>query len=332
MQRENWVDIVKVISMMMVVFTHINQNDFTAVQYVSMFHVPVFFIASGYLYKTNVNFWSNAKKLFVSLAIPYFLLNIACVLYEICFYPKADVFSIYNHIWMPIRKVLFAETGLPLVGPMWFVTTLFFTRLTIDAVMCTTQEKHKEKVMLSMLGLSVISAYFISKSFEATSVYSILIVPMSMPFFILGYILKKNGIIGKLKGSRKSSLFLATICGVLTYIMFQLNGGANMSLLAYGENYAYFYVSAIAGSMMIILLSIQLNNINFYILAKLCRGMLAIVAWHYIAMDLVFKRMLHIYEMPVVLAAITAIFVVIAFYPLIGLLEKYAPIVIGNRK
>lgn len=92
-QREIWVDNVKVIACVLVVFGHFFQSMTKANilptndlyewfnQTIYYFHVPLFFICSGYLYQKSgkvkdARSWlRNIGKKFISLGIPYFIFS-----------------------------------------------------------------------------------------------------------------------------------------------------------------------------------------------------------------------------------------------------------------
>lgn len=77
MERKYWIDNLKVFGIFLVVLGHFTPNyklDFSA-QYLYQFHMPLFFIISGYLakdYKSTVKI--ILKKNCRRLLIPYFLL------------------------------------------------------------------------------------------------------------------------------------------------------------------------------------------------------------------------------------------------------------------
>lgn len=133
-QREIWVDNVKVIACVLVVLGHFFQSMVKSEiisdtllygwfnQTIYYFHVPLFFICSGYLYQKlsrvyNLKSWScNIIKKILSLGVPYF------------------VFSIFS--WF-IKTVLSSQVNNEAGGfvdsiflnplpPYWFLYTLFF--------------------------------------------------------------------------------------------------------------------------------------------------------------------------------------------------------------
>lgn len=94
-QREVWVDNVKVVACILVVLGHFFQSMTAAdilprsdlyqwfIQSIYFFHVPLFFMCSGYLYQKlscidSMRSWGkNIFKKFLALGIPYFAFSFA---------------------------------------------------------------------------------------------------------------------------------------------------------------------------------------------------------------------------------------------------------------
>lgn len=133
-QREIWVDNVKVIACILVVLGHFFQsmtqsnvipsNDLYQWfnQTIYYFHVPLFFICSGYLYQryskvTNLQSWSkNVLKKLLVLGVPYFTFSFATWILKTLFSS-----SVNNEIG-GIVDVLFIHP----TSPYWYLYALFF--------------------------------------------------------------------------------------------------------------------------------------------------------------------------------------------------------------
>lgn len=133
-QREIWVDNVKVIACILVVLGHFFQsmtqsnvipsNDLYQWfnQTIYYFHVPLFFICSGYLYQRyskvmNLQSWSkNVLKKLLVLGVPYFTFSFATWILKTLFSS-----SVNNEIG-GIVDVLFIHP----TSPYWYLYALFF--------------------------------------------------------------------------------------------------------------------------------------------------------------------------------------------------------------
>lgn len=82
--RIEWVDIAKGIGMLLVVWAHIHDTgDLCTVIY--SFHMPLFFVLSGYLFKTDKynGIWEFLMKKKKSLIMPYLMLSFITLLFYI---------------------------------------------------------------------------------------------------------------------------------------------------------------------------------------------------------------------------------------------------------
>ena len=92
------------------------------IQTVYTFHVPLFFVCSGYLYqrkKVEHSFrlhLQNIKMKFINLGVPYFVFSLVTLILK-------NVFSdTVNNQAPPIIRTLFVEP----IAPYWYLYTLFF--------------------------------------------------------------------------------------------------------------------------------------------------------------------------------------------------------------
>lgn len=159
--REVWVDYVKFFACILVVLGHFFQsmvkanilpnnnlyNWFNTTIY--YFHVPLFFICSGYLFQryTIVDSWkswkSNMIKKAVILGVPYFIFSLATWLLKTVF-----AGSVNNEIG-GLADTLFLHP----TSPYWYLYALFFIFLITPTVRSRTG-------ILILLGLSMILKLF----------------------------------------------------------------------------------------------------------------------------------------------------------------------------
>jgi fucose 4-O-acetylase-like acetyltransferase len=132
--REIWVDNIKVIACILVVLGHFLQSMTKAgiltanelykwfIKTIYYFHVPLFFICSGYLYQKQSQLidafsWGrNVLKKAISLGIPYFTFSFATWLLKTVF------FGAINSQVGGLVDTLFIHP----ISPYWFLYALFF--------------------------------------------------------------------------------------------------------------------------------------------------------------------------------------------------------------
>ncbi len=132
LEREIWVDNVKVIACVLVVLGHFFQSMVKAsiisdnslyqwfIQTIYYFHVPLFFICSGYLYRRgSKSHWANVLNKLIVLGVPYFTFSFATWALKTTFSGQV------NTEIGGLRDVLFFHP----TSPYWFLYTLFFVFL-----------------------------------------------------------------------------------------------------------------------------------------------------------------------------------------------------------
>ncbi len=191
-EREIWIDDVKVVACILVLLGHLMQSMtksnivpssdlylwFNKTIY--YFHVPLFFICSGYLYQKiskvdSVNSWGkNVLKKLIALAVPYFTFTTATWLIKVAV-PGNGASEVDD-----IFKTLFLEP----TSPYWYLYALFF-------IFLITPTFNSRKA--SYIGLGIAVAMKIVSVAEATpeilgggDIYSISTVLANEIWFVIG--------------------------------------------------------------------------------------------------------------------------------------------------
>ena len=133
--RVVWIDSMKLFACILVVLGHfymslastgwISSKEFYyyyPVETVYTFHVPLFFVCSGYLYQrkrtdyTLASHWKNIKSKVLSLGIPYVAFSTITLVLKIIFHN-----SVNNQATPILRTLLWEPTA-----PYWYLYALFF--------------------------------------------------------------------------------------------------------------------------------------------------------------------------------------------------------------
>jgi len=211
--REKWVDDVKVIACILVVVGHFFQSMVKAsilpdsglyewfITTVYYFHVPLFFICSGYLYQkyskvTSVGSWRrNVAKKVLALGIPYVTFSTATWVLK-----KAFSSSVNNQIGGLGDTLLFHPAS-----PYWYLYALFFIFLLTPTF---------KSVKMAVGGLIVaIAMKTIALSGGGYGVYAVSTVLSNEIWFVLGMSICVFNV--QLKGRKVQG----TICGLLFMIL-----------------------------------------------------------------------------------------------------------------
>lgn len=211
--REKWVDDVKVIACILVVLGHFFQsmtkanilpeNDLyewfeTTIYY---FHVPLFFICSGYLYQkyskvNNVGGWcKNVAKKALALGVPYLTFSTATWLLKTVFADSVNKQA----------DSLFSTLIVNPSAPYWYLYALFFIFLVTPTF---------SSVKVAVVGLIVaLAAKVLILTGGGYSVYAVSTVLSNEIWFVLGMSICAFDV--QLKGKRAQG----AICGLLFVIL-----------------------------------------------------------------------------------------------------------------
>lgn len=159
-KRYLWVDNLKLFACLLVVVGHLYMSMMAGgwisednilycwpIQTVYTFHVPLFFVCSGFLYQvTAPDNWDvkkhagNIKKKAVALGVPYVTFSSITLLLKIVF--SAEV----NNAATPFLKTLFIEP----IAPYWYLYTLFLLFCLIPPAV----GNGKKKILTGMVVLA----------------------------------------------------------------------------------------------------------------------------------------------------------------------------------
>ncbi len=242
--RSKGLDIAKGIGILLVVWAHAQGPGSSAIY---QFHMPLFFIISGYLFNSN-----NSAKEFVwrkikSLYIPFVFWNFVFVAARSIYNIFTDTPTLSYTVKMSIKTVLTLDKDIQL-GATWFLGALFV--ISILYKLCDTYILNINKrliitaifVVLAVLGFAVDLPYFLSRT---------LILGM---FFALGYLVREN----KEKFERYNKP-VAALVSLAIFIVIALNNFADMGHNNYSSP-VLFVIGACCASYFVIWLSTTIAN------------------------------------------------------------------------
>lgn len=248
-QREIWVDDVKVIACVLVVLGHFFQSMTKANilqandlyqwfnQTVYLFHVPLFFICSGYLYqKLNKvenfrNLSKNVLKKALTLGVPYFAFSIATWLLKVLFSGAVNTEN---------DGSLFSVLFLHPASPYWYLYALFFVFLITPTF---------KNIRVAVFGLAVaLSGKLIICVWGGTDVYAVSTVLQNEIWFVFGMCLSISHVrpskkwvgYGSVLGIAFISLSIAIYCaetseGWLSFILGMMACAAILLIVIGGD-------------------------------------------------------------------------------------------------
>ena len=249
-KRIEYIDIAKGIGIILMVLGHIpafSNNYKFAYKFIYAFHMPLFFIISGYLfaykYKQNqIVTGEYLVKKIRTLLVPYFLFGIPLFL-PICLYRDSLNFTTC------LKQLLFYPDEIDnLAAPLWFLQALFFTEIIYFFINRYFSKVFKVIIILFLAffanynrgDLVVRLPFCLNASF------------VGLIFFQIGvgiqYCLQRKNIISKLFSlSLTKNIFLFLLLNILVLI----NSITYMRLYQYGF-IPLFYLNAMLGYILTI--------------------------------------------------------------------------------
>lgn len=324
MKRKNWVDWMKAIGMLTIIWGHSFPEYFSSFLYA--FSVSSFFTISGYLAKHESSqrvFWS---KLFHTLLIPYLIFSVLKAI--------QSVFSVDGVFTIGAIIAGFHTIG-DITGclKLWFVYTLMLLKFIFQYVGTTPRRR------LGLAIFSIIGAIIYRNTIDdvAWAVGNALI---SMPFFLLGYSLKNSYLFLQCEKWLTTivywkSFIIIMASAIMTYILSFYNNEAWMYMGQYGDSLILFVLSSILGIFFLFAISCTLDKYKSVGCKLISIGSVAVLAYHQDINYPMLKwiRLQHWDALATDLMMLLASFItLLVFIPLIYLASRYFPLLIGGRK
>lgn len=174
MNEERYINVLKAIGIISVVCGHL----FEECRWMFMYHMPLFFILSGYTFKPNkYSFGDFVKKKFRHLIIPYFSYFLLILVLNSLIHP------------LPLREFLRSfllpvyggQKMAGIYGVFWFINVYFLGIITFKVLF----EKIKQWTLLLIFVLSYVLAGFQNVP------WNIQVVPMAISYMCIGILLQK---------------------------------------------------------------------------------------------------------------------------------------------
>lgn len=137
------------LGILLMVMGHTNSFSGYFDKFIHAFHVPMFFVISGYLFRVNESSLSIIKKRVRSLLVPYFIFGGIHVLRATFIENTIKIEFLENYL-------LWSKEGMPVPGTCWFLMVMFWA----DIIYAIVQKKMRGTrqiitvVLITCIGLS----------------------------------------------------------------------------------------------------------------------------------------------------------------------------------
>ena len=319
-----WVDYSKAILIVLVVFAHCPFVHPLFDVLICGFHMPAFFIISGYLHKYPGTIVGGIKKNIRRLLFPALLFSALCYVYWLLRYLLHEPFSFYECITKPLLGLFFYDTAVatPVCGVIWFLVALFLCFLLLD---CAMRFMKRRGVIVLSLIFMVVTIWFAASGYKDFQYgYYLQRTVISFPFVAFGFLcreykLLKMGILH----TRSIMHILAIACGlVLIYVFLILyNGRVGIHSCTFGKSALLYYAASIIGSLALFHWVSLLKNIPQFV-ANISSNTIVILCLH----QVIIQVFAHIWVNPYFITVMA----IVLCYLTIPLFNKYFPCFLGK--
>lgn len=151
MKRLNKIDILRAIGITLMVMGHVFDFFGKFDRYIHTFHMPLFFIVSGFLFrsKPDVKLITLITQKAKRLLLPY--ISFAAINYVAWFFLEKG-----DQVWYRplLNLVTYNASGLPICGALWFLTALFWTEvfyMILDRVIKKSQVRSVFVIVIAVV-------------------------------------------------------------------------------------------------------------------------------------------------------------------------------------
>ena len=323
-ERLAWVDFLKILAMFLVIIGHIGA-DSELNRIIYFFHMPLFFVVCGYLYKKRP-VKSELLRSFSCLIVPYFCWSLLFILL-MCFFRQDRLYDAIIGMFAMENK---NEIYVPPIGSFWFVIALFWQRLFASLA------SRKWLLVFSFVIIVVLQILLFFNIHIGNTIFSIDSALIGFPFFLFGSLLQDCSLKTGLNKTNLYDIFIFLLCFLLIFILSKTyycdisNGyyGGN-SFVYYSTNFLFiFFLMKVFSRFSFC--SVISENMKIY-----NEGMIFILAIHCKIAIPMFDYFLSHYslsrEYKVFLAFIIAFFTMSILYLPIKFIVRYVPFIIGKK-
>ncbi|MDO9047309.1 MAG: acyltransferase family protein [Methylobacter sp.] len=214
--RIDWIDKAKGVGIFLVVTAHVFLNASAPIlqklaKFIYLFHMPLFFMLSGMLYKPEV-FSVLFKKRVVSLLIPYtaflFLLTIKSLI--------GTAAHSYGEALKYMSQIIYGGYNLKgWVGVFWFISCLFLTQLAYNALINCAGGKTYNPLARPVVFVILLCSSLTLLTTQVRLPLAAEVVPIAMVFFWNGHLIRAQNLLNSNK-----MLVLSVLCASICVFLY----------------------------------------------------------------------------------------------------------------
>lgn len=197
--KYRFIDITKTIGIFLVIFAHTLNVDVLTFRFIYTFHMPLFFILSGFLYNSQkyqlMSFKEFSKYKLTKYIRPYFIyISIFYIIYIVII--NFFEFGLTDEYYLQAGKKFLgsiysfgSQEYMPRCSPLWFLTFLF----SLELLFYFFDKVKKISFKISIVIIFVLlGTYFSHKGVKLF--WNLDVAFAAFPFFVFGYYFRKRNI------------------------------------------------------------------------------------------------------------------------------------------
>lgn len=242
--RLPWLDMARGIAMLFIIIGHCDGLPQILRHAIFSFHVPLFFILSGYVYKKKEK---SIRKDLKQLIVPYIITVCIVIAFHVWGTGRVDLEMIKNTLKTALYGYGSVYGDIGMIGALWFLPTMFIARRLMNLVFSLElKEPHRFLAMLFLLvlGVRIGAVMWIPMNVDIAMVAS--------GFMYIGYLLR----------NRKISLKKDIVAGCLFIWFAAVKAGEMEWSSRMYDPWIINFAGAVAGSILILYLCQRMESVT----------------------------------------------------------------------
>lgn len=243
--RIEYIDFTKGLTILLVILGHVEFVPLSLQSWIYSFHMPIFFILSGYFLRENTSYREAFRKMFRSLIVPYFIIGVMIRILGIirCYHNNLPIDWI-DISSLPLVLYNFGN-GLVSAGAIWFLPVLFLARLLWIYY-------HKLSFGIPLMLVMATLSMIITEKTSLITPFGIQEALVAVVFLEIGYQVRKCNIINS-EQLNKYPLIISLL--VLTLLW-----GPNVPLAMRDNSYPIGMMNIITASFMSLIITLIIKK------------------------------------------------------------------------
>lgn len=319
----DYIDFARILGLYLMIVGHMNLLSSSCTTVIYSFHMPLFFIISGMFHKSKSKV-VTLKKVYKTLLFPFLIIASSwCILYLFLLIRK-DMLNI-DYVYHVVGT--FISPGKSLGCLSTYCIYIWFLLALAEIKVITTCLSGKRSLII--LAICSVVFFLIHQKLLPGGVLHIDSALLALPFYVVGFVIKDYVLTPTY--SYKKSILIMLSCMLLTLFLSRYNGLVDINNCKYGDNLILFYVTGVLGSLSIIELARVkcqcISNSKFSL--TMVSGATIIIGYSAYTTGII-KTTCPILCNSNCGGLLIGLIVMLVLYPVILLLKKYYPQVLGK--